>query len=527
MEEEPPSSHEDQASGKPGRHHRAVFVKSARDRRVDSSPRGRHRLAQAKGSLMLLSRRFLIVAVACSFGTTGCLRQTDARATASGEHVAETVGEDVGPIQEVDQPSASFIVNGEPFCFAGTNNYYLIYKSHKMVDDVLGATKSLGLKVIRIWAYLDRGSLDGTMRNVDGPGEKGGVYFQYWDPGSRRPAYNDGPTGLEHLDYVLQKAKLLDLKVILVLTNNWREFGGMDQYIVWYGLAEHHQFYIDRSVIGAYENWIDHLVHRKNSISGSLYRDDPTIFGWELANEPRCINAGEFDHASACTPETLTRWADETSTFIRSIDPNHLISVGDEGFFANGTSPHYDGADGVDHVALLGVKHIDFGTYHLYPETWGHRTSWASKWIEDHIEAARSAGKPTLLEEYGMIARRSPNGLIADDARRRRMYSRWHDLLEKRGGNGGLFWMLAGIDDYLDAQHGMYPDYDHFELYTTDSAASLVKAFATTMSTDALACKLYRKLVPAGGAAKSPFVTASRPPNRAEGLPIGLRPPRS
>jgi hypothetical protein len=72
-----------------------------------------------------------------------------------------------------------------------------------MVDDVLGATKSLGLKVIRIWAYLDRGSLDGTVRNVDGAGEKGGVYFQYWDPAAKRPAYNDGPTGLEHLDNVL------------------------------------------------------------------------------------------------------------------------------------------------------------------------------------------------------------------------------------------------------------------------------------------------------------------------------------
>ncbi len=477
---------------------------------------------------MLLSRRFpSIVVVACVLATAGCLRQTGAPAatTGSGGRWAAPAAQEEGPVQETDQPSASFVLNGEPFCFAGTNNYYLIYKSHKMVDDVLESTKSLGLKVIRIWASLDRGSLDGTVRNIDGAGEKGGVFFQYWDPARKRPVYNDGATGLEHLDYVLQKAKELDLKVMLVLTNNWKDFGGMDQYIVWYGLREHHQFYTDPTVVHAYRDWIDHLVHRKNSINGSLYRDDPTIFGWELANEPRCINAGEFDHASACNPTILTKWADETSTYLKSIDPNHLVSMGDEGFFANGNSPHYDGADGVDHEALLAVKHIDFGTYHLYPETWGHRTSWASKWIEDHIEAARSAGKPTLLEEYGIVSRRNAAGLITDDARRRKSYSRWHDLVEKRGGGGALFWMLAGMDDEADAQNGMYPDYDHFNLYTTDGVAGLIKSFASTITTDGQACKLYRKFFPAGQPTKSPFVKTSGPPNRAQAQAAGLRPP--
>jgi mannan endo-1,4-beta-mannosidase len=477
---------------------------------------------------MLAARFSLPIALvaACAFATMGCLRQ-NAGPTASASQARRfpEPPQDNGPVQETDQPSASFILDGEPFCFAGTNNYYLIYKSHKMVDDVLESTKSLGLKVIRIWAYLDRGSLDGTVRNVDGPGEKGGVYFQYWDPVRKAPAYNDGATGLEHLDYVLDKAKKLDLKVMLVLTNNWKDFGGMDQYLVWYGLKEHHQFYTDPVVVQAYEHWIDHLVHRKNSISGSLYRDDPTIFGWELANEPRCINAGEFDHASACSPPLLVQWADATSSFIKSIDPNHMVSVGDEGFFANGNTPHYDGADGVDHTALLAVKHIDFGTYHLYPETWGHRTSWANQWIEDHIDAARSAGKPTLLEEYGIVARRNASGIVTDDARRRMSYSRWHDLVEKRGGNGALFWMLAGVDDEGDAQHGMYPDYDHFDLYATDGAAAIVKAFAASMTTDGQACKLYRQVLPSGSIPRSPFVSASRPSNRPQAQNGARRPP--
>lgn len=31
------------------------------------------------------------------------------------------------------------------------------------------------------------------------------------------------------------------------------------------------------------------VLTRRNSLTGVEYRDDPTIFAWELINEPRCI----------------------------------------------------------------------------------------------------------------------------------------------------------------------------------------------------------------------------------------------
>jgi mannan endo-1,4-beta-mannosidase len=450
-------------------------------------------------------------------GATGCLRQANvATNTTMATHAGPLTEQPEPPIVATDRPSSVFLLNGEPFCFGGTNNYYLIYKSQKMVDDVLETTKSMGLKVIRIWGYLDRGSLDKSVANVDGTGEKNGVYFQYWDPAQKRPAYNDGDTGINHLDYVLDKAKKLDLKVILVLTNNWKDFGGMDQYLVWYGLHEHQQFYTDAAVGQAYKNWVAHLVARKNTVNGVVYKDDPTIFAWELGNEPRCTNSGAFDNSAACNPPMITRWVDQMSSYIKSIDPNHMVSVGDEGFFAGGKESHYNGAEGTDHTAFLALPHVDFGTFHLYPESWGTRTSWGSQWIEDHIQAAQQAGKPTLLEEYGIIARRDAGGTITDDSRRRRVYARWHDVVRERGGAAGLFWMLAGTDDEPDAVSGMYPDYDHFELYSKDTEAQPIREFAASMATDARACTLYRKAVPAGSDKKSPFVSISPPPERRQ-----------
>ena len=165
-----------------------------------------------------------------------------------------------------------------------------------MVDDVLQAARQLRFPVIRIWAYLDIGSLDGSVKPVDpygdSVGRKDGVYYQYWDPKLKRPLYNEGDDGLKRLDYVLAKAAQEDVKILMVFTNNWHDFGGMDQYLNWYGRTKHHEFYTAPEVKQAFKNWMSHLITRKNTVNGRLYRDDPAIFGWELGNEPRCKGTG-------------------------------------------------------------------------------------------------------------------------------------------------------------------------------------------------------------------------------------------
>lgn len=40
--------------------------------------------------------------------------------------------------------------------------------------------------------------------------------------------------------------------------------------------------------VADHANFMQAVLTRVNSISGVSYKDDPTIFGWELMNEPRC-----------------------------------------------------------------------------------------------------------------------------------------------------------------------------------------------------------------------------------------------
>jgi len=410
------------------------------------------------------------------------------------------------------EPSPYFVKDGAPFCFVGTNNYYLTYKSKEAVRDLLDTAARMKLGVVRLWAFLDRGSLDGTVPSIHDSSVNTGVYFQYWDPALGRPTYNDGADGLEHLDWVVHEARQRGLLLTLVLTNNWRDFGGMDQYLRWYGLEKHHEFYSDERVRHAFKGWITHLVTRTNTIDGTRYVDDPAIFAWELANEPRTINYEGYDAADGWDAVTITRWADEMSAFVKSLDPNHMVSVGDEGFLNGGQSSWaYEAPYGVDTEAFARLPHVDFATYHLYPDHWGFGARFGDDWIEDHIALSRRVGKPAVLEEYGIVVRRAERTsgpIVHGLPRRQAAYGRWNDLVLERGGQASMFWMLSGIERPGE----LYPDYDHFTVYDGDPSYELLRDYAARMPTEAAACAF------AAGqdhGAKSPFVSA-RPSARTQ-----------
>ena len=65
----------------------------------------------------------------------------------------------------------------QEFRFAGSNNYYLMYKSPLMVDNVLEAAAASGFNVVRMWGSLDIGNQDGS-NSIRGKAD--GVYFHYW-----------------------------------------------------------------------------------------------------------------------------------------------------------------------------------------------------------------------------------------------------------------------------------------------------------------------------------------------------------
>src|SRR5215216_3985359 len=369
----------------------------------------------------------------------------------------------------VKQAGPELRLRGKLFRFAGSNNYYLMYKSKFMVDDVLNAAAAQGFRVMRVSGSIDIGNQDGS-NSIRGKAD--GVYFQYW--GGSAPAYNDGDDGLKHLDYVIHKAGQLGIKLVIPFVNNWNDFGGMDQYVRWRGGQYHDEFYTDPIIRSWYKNWIAHLLERTNTYNGLKYKNDPTIMTWELGNEPRCLSAGAYPPSPNCTTQTLISWADEMSTYIKSIDDKHLVSVGDEGFYCiPGASDWTENCgEGVDTLAFTALENIDVMSLHLYPGPWGKDVGWGTQWIQRHIQDARALDKPAVLGEFGLLDKstRNPN------------YKTWTDTVFSNGGAGALYWILSGKQD----DGTLYPDYDGYTVYCPTPVCTTLSNFSAMMTANRL-----------------------------------------
>lgn len=354
-----------------------------------------------------------------------------------------------------------FILNGR-FRFMGANNVYLHYEPKPMVDDVIEDAAKMNLTVLRCWGFLDgQPRPDGTVLQPE--------------PG----VYNE--SGFGKLDYAIEKAKEEGIRLVIVLINNWADFGGMPQYIEWVKSETgnltllHDDFYTNERCQQIYKDYVMYVLNRNNTYTGLKYKDDPTIMAWELANEPRC----DSDKSG----NTLVDWAQEMSDYIKSIDPNHLLAVGDGGFLnrPNVTAYRYDGSNGVDWERLIKLPNIDYGTFHLYPEYWGK--NWSDtlqaglEWIKVHCDLAKEANIPVVLEEYGVSARSGKN--------RNMIYEYWNEALYENDADGSMFWILTGIDTVqarADNGTGLYPDVSGFRVVEGSDTAQLISEYAQLMA---------------------------------------------
>ncbi|KAI8060971.1 glycoside hydrolase superfamily [Gongronella butleri] len=346
-------------------------------------------------------------------------------ASAAPLHTCKEVSDaDVANDAFVKTSGAKFILNGKNFYFAGTNAFYMMVRPQTDIQSLVTQCKSLKLPVVRTWLF-----------NL---GDDRDVWFQKWDASKKVMTINDDDqTGLGRMDYILQQAAKNDIKLIFTLTNNWQDYGGMDYYVTKMGAKYHDDFYINADIKAAYKDYVKHVLNRVSKMTNVAYKDDPTIFGWELANEPRCSGIGglptvlgNVPTSSNCNAKMTTAWISEMSAYVKSIDVNHLVGVGDEGFFnRKGNDPFYNGSYAMNFDAIMALDTIDYGTAHLYLWNDVVTESWISQWIKDHASAASLAKKPAIFEEYG----------VYPDSERVKRYPTWQKTIEDSNLAGSNF----------------------------------------------------------------------------------------
>ncbi|XP_052190647.1 mannan endo-1,4-beta-mannosidase 5-like [Diospyros lotus] len=336
-----------------------------------------------------------------------------------------------------------FLLDGSPFYFNGFNSYWMMHVAAQpterdKVTQVFREAAGAGLTVCRTWAFSDGG--DEALQISPG------VYNEYV---------------FQALDFVIYEARKYGIRLILSFVNNYSDFGGRAQYVKWardagIQINSDDDFYTHSILKKYYKNHVKRVITRCNTITGTLYKDDPTIMAWELINEPRC----QIDYSG----RTIYAWVQEMAAYVKSLDNKHLLEVGMEGFYGDSTpdreqvNPGYQ--VGTDFITNNIISEIDFTTIHAYPDTWlsgkddDSQMAFMNKWVESHwADSKRLLRKPMIIAEFGKSSKDPKYSTNKRDSFMRTVYE-MIDKLVKSGGTigGSLVWQLmaAGMEPYHD-----------------------------------------------------------------------------
>lgn len=337
----------------------------------------------------------------------------------------------------VEVQNSGFTLENETFHFAGSNAYYLPnYEklNSSVVDRAFDLFEDTGISVVRMWGFYDGYdcgySKEDPNENViqTAPGE-----------------YSE--EALVDLDNVIAKGKEHGVKFIIPFVNYWDELGGICQYNTWAGASDpskNMEFFISNSDTQKwYKDYINMLLNRVNTVTGVAYKDEPAIFAWQIMNEGR--NSGG-------DPQVLRDWYQEIAQYIKSIDPNHMVSTGEEGFDegipSDYTLEDYENTyplrseNGTSYVLNTAIPEIDFGSAHWYPNEFGFGETVSEEmltaqraWLSDHKKIAESHGKPFVVGEFGFPGFASESVHL--------MYDDLYTYAEEINLDGSLLWQLV------------------------------------------------------------------------------------
>lgn len=406
-----------------------------------------------------------------------------------------------------------FIVNNKANYFIGTNFWY---------GAILGS-KGEGGNRERLLKELDFMKANGisNLRVLIGADGENGVASKVEPTLQVKPGvYNDSI--LDGLDFLLAEMGKRNMKAVLYFSNSWEWSGGYSQYLNWAGKGKNPipsvdgwQEYMEyvQQYAGCNEcrqmlkNHIKFIISRINRYTKKKYTEDSAIFSWQIGNEPRAF--------SDQNKPLFADWLKDISAYIKSLDKNHLVSIGSEGQW--GCELDMDLFE-----QIHADKNVDYLTMHIWPKNW----SWldvkdmagtlqnsidkTAEYMNNHMAVARKLSKPIILEEFG-FPRDHHQYTLEDSTSLRDQYyasvfnkillsSKQKDVLA-----GCNFWAWGGFgrpngdpvfwqkgDDYLgdpaQEEQGLNSVFD------TDATIELVKRYALRLENKRVLVDLHATL---------------------------------
>ncbi|MBR1887948.1 MAG: cellulase family glycosylhydrolase [Bacteroidales bacterium] len=381
-----------------------------------------------------------------------------------------------------------FIRNGKPYTYVGTNFWY---------GPIL-ASDGRGGDLERLQRELDTLKALGitNLRTLVGGDGADGVFSRVEPTLQTAPGvYND--TLLTGLDRYLVELGKRDMQAVLFVNNSWEWSGGYGQYLEWATgektliplidgywpfMQQMRKFQTSKEAQELYFNHLRNIVGRTNSITGKPYKEDPAIFAWQIGNEPRCFSSEKE------IQDGFIGWMTEAARIVKELDPNHLLSTGNEGLMGS-----------EEDMELLRrvntIPGVDYMTIHIWPYNW----SWAkaesleedipvaiektAEYLRVHAELANELGLPVVCEEFGFPR----DGFKAEKSATTRARDKYYEYLFGQVGKtlqGANFWGWSGFAEPLHEQWVSGDPYtgDPAQeaqglngVYVTDSTVGIIK----------------------------------------------------
>ncbi len=244
-------------------------------------------------------------------------------------------------------------------------------------------------------------------------------------------SYTAGGTDWSQIDRVVAEAHKYHMKLIPVLENQWQDCTAADftKTSSWYSSGY-------KSPYGGYPSYRDYV-----QAIVTHYKKEPAIMAWMLMNEAEGTNS------------SLVSFATDVSGLIKSIDPNHLVTLGT--LADGGQQGTDDNAD--DYARLYGISTIDFAEAHDYGDDTeampGGTPLPDPTTCQSSIACALSISvkrlhKPFLIGEAGIETSTSQSS-----QQRATLFDAKINAMWQNGGAGYLIWQysVGGPNDSNDA----------------------------------------------------------------------------
>jgi mannan endo-1,4-beta-mannosidase len=330
-----------------------------------------------------------------------------------------------------------FELGNRPFVFVGANLEVMHGPANRAAAaDTIAAASRDGLTVGRIWAL--------------GEGPAGA-------PADRATMFRAGPDvtvdeAIAQLDRVVAAATKSGLRLVVVLSNHWGDYGGLPMYLRWFGLdpeRDHDRFYDDPRIRAAYLAHVERIVAR--------YADNPTILAWELINEAHVHE----------DPTKFFAFVDDAAARIKKLAPRQLVSAG---VFGYGTR--------AERAVWLGAcrrPQVDFCDSHFYAETSDLIGTPAEldDAFDDRAQLAHFvAKKPLVLGEIGFDTRRATPWFLG--LSRSAWFNRALRRIRYDAIDGVMVWIYQPFAT-TERDFGIYTDRG-----STDDVRAILRAAAAT-----------------------------------------------